>query len=76
MSRVGKAEGPAKGRPVGQQDLHFLMPALQQRRLKDRKVDKDLVSPRAYNSSQAAKPLRRQFSAANSVRLIGLRIEN
>jgi len=52
MPRVGKAGAPAKGRPLGQQDLQFLMHALQQGRFKDRKVDKDLVSPRAYNSAR------------------------
>jgi hypothetical protein len=71
MPRVGKAGTPAKGRPVGQRDLHFLMHALQQGRFKDRKVDKDLVPARAYNSSQGGETYRRQFSAANSVRLIG-----
>jgi hypothetical protein len=66
----------AKRRPVGQQDLHFLVHALQQGRFKDRKVDKDLVSPRAYKSSRATKPIRRQFSAGDLVRLIGPRVGN
>ena len=41
-----KLELRPRGPPVGQHLIH----ALQQRRFKDRKVDKDLVSPRAYNS--------------------------